>query len=147
MHVAFDYWSNSSYARVKRWDQDLTGDFSDTLNWNGAGFDVASQAGATSAKTNGTSSVPPPSITAERLGASFTWLVAGQYFTPGQRVEAFLYEPPNSPSFSSADAPGVFVRMDGTFTGNFELASHPGPAMIKACDFTFTCATVTVSAP
>jgi hypothetical protein len=73
--------------------------------------------------------------------------VAGQYFTSGQLVQVFLYQPPSAPNFVSANAPNLAVRPDGTFSGSFELASHHGAAKIKACDTAGICATVLVTAP
>ncbi len=148
MHISFDYWSDSGSARVRRWDQDITGTFSVTLLWNGSEFVVTTQTGATLSATNGASSVPAPSITAvfssvQVFGGS-SWNVSGQYFTPRQTVEAFLHQ---SPYPGSAAALGLVVSPDGTFSGYFPLASHPGAATIEACDSAGLCATVPITAP
>ncbi len=154
MHVSFDYWSNSGNTRVQHWEEDAGGDFTVTLLWNGSGFDVTSHIGATSSHTNGTSSVPNPSITAAAQGAwgngGHAWQVVGQYFTPGERVSVFLYDPYNAATWIASYVPGVSVGSDGSFTvSNWRLDGtlRHGTAMIKACDTANVCATVVVTVP
>jgi len=148
MHVSFDYWSNSGSARVKRWDQDVTGTFSVALRWNGTDFAASTPTGTTVSATDGASSLPVPTITSVFTNVQVyggpSWNVQGRYFTPRQTVEAFLYQPPYP---WSAAALGLVVSPDGTFSGYFPLASHPGKATIKACDSANVCATVLVTTP
>jgi len=154
MHVSFDYWSNSGNGRVQHWEEDIGGDFTDTLQWNGSGFAVTSHSGATSSQTNGTSSMPSPSITAVAQGAlgngGHAWQVVGQYFTPGERVSVFLYDPYNAITWIASYVPGVSVKSDGSFTvSNWLLDGtfRHGTGMIKACDTANLCATVVVNVP
>jgi hypothetical protein len=153
MHVSFDYWLDARSGRVKRWDQDIAGDFSDTMIWNGVGFDVTKSTGAITARANGISSLPPPSITAVAQGinaaGSRLWLVVGRYFTPGLGVAAYLYVPYDAKTSVSSNKPGLSVRADGTFSRSFELytPSRRVTATIKACDDANVCATVVVTTP
>jgi hypothetical protein len=151
MHVAYDYWASSGHARVQHWDEDISGVFADTLLWNGSAFEVTSHSGSASAETNGTSSVPTPSITATAMaGGGYTWQVVGQYFTPGEGIILYLYDPYNPPTWAGTYAPGVSVRSDGSFTvSTFEMTGvyrpRPGTAMIKVCDDANLCATVLIT--
>jgi hypothetical protein len=154
MHVSYNYWASSGHSRVQHWDEDISGVFTDTLLWNGSAFDITSHSGSTSAETNGTSSAPNPSITAAALYAwgngGHMWQVLGQYFTPGEQVWVYLFDPPDSTYFALRYVPGVSVRSDGTFTvSNFPLpgTTRNGTAMIKACDTANVCATVLVTVP
>jgi hypothetical protein len=94
-----------------------------------------------------------PSITAVALyrsiSGSYEWQITGRHFTPRSSVTAFLYEPYNAATWTSSNKPGLLVRADGTFTGNFELYVSRAKlsAMIRACDDSAVCATVLVTTP
>jgi hypothetical protein len=45
MHVAYDYWWDFDSSYVQHWDEDVNGYFTDTLHWNGSGFDITAQSG------------------------------------------------------------------------------------------------------
>jgi hypothetical protein len=154
MHVSYDYWWDSGRRPIERWDEDISGNFTDTLHWNGSGFDITSYSGAMLAHTHGTSSVPKPSITAVAQYAlangGHAWQVLGQYFTPGDPVYVYLYDPYDAPVWIASYAPGSSVRSDGTFTiSNWRLDGtfRHSTAMVKACDTSNVCATVQITAP
>lgn len=45
MHLSFTYWYDFDPSYVQHWTEDVNGYFTDTLHWNGSGFDITNQSG------------------------------------------------------------------------------------------------------